>query len=256
MDQIKIGKFIADMRRAQGMTQKQLADLLSVTDKTISKWETGNRLPDASILLKLSSVLRVDVNELLAGEKFLSQEFSSQEYMQKSESNIVGLVRKLNDIEPRSKSKNIGMAAGTLLTCAAFLYLFVFSLRMGRFLDLFELPTLLYLLGIKFTIMSISGWFHDYLNAWKICFSLKKLSGEEGELSLQAVQYAGALTLTLGGLIFFLGLFSMMNYRNDSEPIWPALAQSALTLLYTAVGKIVYVILEFRMKRVICNSYP
>ena len=102
MDQIKIGKFIADMRKAQGMTQKQLADLLSVTDKTISKWETGNRLPDASILLKLSSVLRVDVNELLAGEKFLSQEFSSQEYMQKSESNIVGLVRKLNDIDRKS----------------------------------------------------------------------------------------------------------------------------------------------------------
>lgn len=50
MDQVKVGKFISDMRKKQGMTQKQLAERLSVTDKTVSKWETGYRLPDASIL--------------------------------------------------------------------------------------------------------------------------------------------------------------------------------------------------------------
>lgn len=70
MDQIKIGKFIASMRKKQGMSQKQLAERIDVTDKTISKWETGNRMPDASILLKLSSELQINVNELLAGEKF------------------------------------------------------------------------------------------------------------------------------------------------------------------------------------------
>ena len=57
MDQIKIGKFIASMRKEQGLSQKQLAERIDVTDKTISKWETGNRLPDASILLRLSQEL-------------------------------------------------------------------------------------------------------------------------------------------------------------------------------------------------------
>ena len=66
MDQIKIGKFIAGMRKKQGLSQKQLAERIDVTDKTISKWETGTRLPDASILLKLSSELQINVNELLA----------------------------------------------------------------------------------------------------------------------------------------------------------------------------------------------
>ena len=97
MDQIKIGKFIAAMRKKQELSQKQLAQRLGVTDKTISKWETGNRMPDASVLLKLSMELKIDVNELLAGEEFLSEEFSSEEYVTKSESNLVKLVDELNE---------------------------------------------------------------------------------------------------------------------------------------------------------------
>ena len=81
MNQMKIGKFIASMRKEQGLSQKQLAERIGVTDKTISKWETGNRLPDASILLKLSQELHIDVNELLAGEAFSSKEFSAEEYV-------------------------------------------------------------------------------------------------------------------------------------------------------------------------------
>ena len=138
MDQIKIGKFIADMRKALGLTQKQLADQFNVTDKTISKWETGYRLPDASILLELSSVLKVDINELLAGERFLSEEFSSKEYIKKSEDNIVGLVSELNEIDQKSRSRSIGMLAGILLVLLALLYLFAFSLRMERIIDIFR----------------------------------------------------------------------------------------------------------------------
>ena len=74
MDQAKIGRFISDMRKKQGLTQKQLADQLNVTDKTVSKWENGYRLPDASLLLELGSALEVDINELLAGEEFLPKE--------------------------------------------------------------------------------------------------------------------------------------------------------------------------------------
>lgn len=248
MDQIKIGKFIADRRKAQGLTQKQLADQLNVTDKTISKWETGMRLPDASMLLNLGAALKVDINELLAGEKFSSQEFS-QEYIQTSERNILGLVRKLDDLEPRGRSKTIGMAAGAFLTGMALLYLFVFSLPGGRVMDLLDFPTLCYLLGVKFMIISISGWFHDYLNAWKACVPPKRLSMEEAKRAIQAVQYAGTLTLTLGCLISFLGLFSILNYMRDTSVLWPSLAQSVLPFLYGALEKTVYVILEFRMKR-------
>ncbi|MCM1037967.1 MAG: helix-turn-helix domain-containing protein [Roseburia sp.] len=253
MDQVKIGKFIADRRRLQGLTQKQLADQLSVTDKTISKWETGYRLPDASILPELASVLKVDINELLAGEKFLSKEFSSKEYIQKSESNLVGLVSELNEMGQRSRSRNIGIAAGIVLISLAVLYLFAFSLRMGKFLDVFDFPTLIYLLGLQFLILSISGWFHDYLNAWKTCLPRRELSGRELKSAIDAMRYAGDLTLTLGCFIFSLSLFSLLNYRNDTDPLWPSLAQSILVLLYTAIEKTIYVILIYRLKRMLRN---
>lgn len=58
MDQIKIGKFIADMRKEMNMTQKQLADALSISDKTISKWECGKGLPEVSLMLPLCLKLK------------------------------------------------------------------------------------------------------------------------------------------------------------------------------------------------------
>ena len=68
MDQFKIGKFIAERRKAVGLTQLQLADALHLTDKAVSKWETGKAMPDSSIMLKLCGILKITVNELLSGE--------------------------------------------------------------------------------------------------------------------------------------------------------------------------------------------
>ena len=68
MDQIKIGKFIAECRKNKNLTQAQLAEKLNVTDRAVSKWETGNAMPDSNIMLKLCSILGMDVNELLCGE--------------------------------------------------------------------------------------------------------------------------------------------------------------------------------------------
>ena len=69
MDQIKIGKFIAEMRKAKNLTQMQLAEKMSVTDRAVSKWETGKSMPDSSIMLELCDILGITVNELLVGEK-------------------------------------------------------------------------------------------------------------------------------------------------------------------------------------------
>ena len=71
MDATKIGRFIGAERRAKGWTQRQLADKLQLTDKAISRWETGKGLPDVSLLLPLANVLDITVGELLAGERRL-----------------------------------------------------------------------------------------------------------------------------------------------------------------------------------------
>ena len=77
MDQLKIGKFIADCRKRKNLTQMQLAEKLGITDKAISKWERGIAMPDSSIMLKLCDILGISVNELLSGEK-ISMENNSQ----------------------------------------------------------------------------------------------------------------------------------------------------------------------------------
>ena len=68
MDQIKTGKFIAECRKKQNLTQAQLAEKLDITDRAISKWETGKAMPDSAIMLDLCDILGIKVNELLCGE--------------------------------------------------------------------------------------------------------------------------------------------------------------------------------------------
>ena len=77
MNQIKIGKFIAECRKKAGLTQMQLAEKLGITDKAISKWERGLAMPDTSIMLELCDILCIKVNELLKGEK-ISMENNNQ----------------------------------------------------------------------------------------------------------------------------------------------------------------------------------
>ena len=69
MNQIKIGRFIAECRKKANLTQMQLAEKLGITDKAISKWERGIAMPDTSIMLELCDILCISVNELLSGEK-------------------------------------------------------------------------------------------------------------------------------------------------------------------------------------------
>lgn len=78
MDQIKIGRFIAAGRKEQGMTQVALAEKLGITDRAVSKWETGKSMPDASIMLELCELLKINVNELLSGEKIMVNAYNKQ----------------------------------------------------------------------------------------------------------------------------------------------------------------------------------
>ena len=88
MDQGKIGKFIAALRREQGLTQEQLGEKLGVTNKTVSRWENGNYMPDIEMLQLLSAALSDSINEILAGERL-----SEASYREKSEENVKLLLK-------------------------------------------------------------------------------------------------------------------------------------------------------------------
>ena len=69
MDQVKIGKFLAELRKEKEMTQEQLADRLNVARRTVSRWETGSNMPDMDILIELSDFYSVGLREILDGER-------------------------------------------------------------------------------------------------------------------------------------------------------------------------------------------
>ena len=78
MDQIKIGRFIAERRKIKNLTQAQLAERLNITDRAVSKWENGRSLPDSSIMLELCEMLEITVNDLLCGEVVLMDEYNKE----------------------------------------------------------------------------------------------------------------------------------------------------------------------------------
>ena len=78
MDQVKIGKFIAECRKRNNLTQMQLAEKLNITDRAISKWENGKAMPDSSIMLDLCQELKINVNELLSGEVIKMENYNEK----------------------------------------------------------------------------------------------------------------------------------------------------------------------------------
>ncbi len=92
MDQIKIGKFIASCRKEQGMTQAVLAEKLGISDRAISKWETGKSMPDSGIMLELCELLKINVNELLSGERIMAEA-----YDKRAEENLLAMRREVEE---------------------------------------------------------------------------------------------------------------------------------------------------------------
>ena len=90
MDQEKIGRFICTMRKQQGMTQEQLGERLGVTNKTVSRWETGKYMPDLDKLQELSAILGISINELLAGERMED----AASFVKKADENLVAVLSK------------------------------------------------------------------------------------------------------------------------------------------------------------------
>ena len=106
MDQIKIGKFIAECRKNKNMTQAQLAEKVGVTDRAVSKWENGRSMPDSSIMLELCGELGITVNDLLCGEKIVMEN-----NQQKNEQLLLDMAKELEQ-----KNKTIWNAMWTIMT--------------------------------------------------------------------------------------------------------------------------------------------
>ena len=96
MNLLKIGKFIAEQRKKNCLTQMQLAEKLNITDRAVSKWETGKSLPDSSIMLELCQILNISVNDLLSGEVV-----TMDNYNKELENNLLEMVKQKQEADKR-----------------------------------------------------------------------------------------------------------------------------------------------------------
>ena len=125
MDQMRIGKFIAESRKALGLTQRQLADTLDISDKTVSKWECGKGLPEVSLMLPLCRTLGISVNEMLSGERL-----DEESYKERAEENMMDLIKENAENKKRMALSVICgtitvIAVCSLITIASYLQLSV-----------------------------------------------------------------------------------------------------------------------------------
>ena len=116
MDQIKTGKFIAERRKVSNLTQMQLAEKLGITDRAVSKWETGKSLPDASIMLELCEILKITVNDLMSGEVV-----TMDNYNKELENNLLEMIKQKEESDKKLLSLEIFIG----ITATVVLFVFV-----------------------------------------------------------------------------------------------------------------------------------
>ena len=171
MDQVKIGKFIADCRRKANLTQMQLAEKLSITDRAISKWETGKSLPDSSIMLELCGTLGITVNDLLSGEVV-----TMDNYNKKLENNLLELIKQKEQADKRLLSVEvfIGITATVVLFALVFLASFV-QMSNGLRISVMVLGFVLFIAGCFYALQieQVAGYYackecgHRYVPTYK-----------------------------------------------------------------------------------------
>ena len=142
MNQVKIGQFIKTMRKEKNFTQREVADRLNISEKTVSKWETGNGLPEVSLMLPLCELLEISVNELLSGERL-----DEKRYFEKAEQNIMSLIEE----KAEAKKKLIISAITVVITLLAGLTIILIA-------GLLEMETWLRIvLGVTGAITIVAG---------------------------------------------------------------------------------------------------
>lgn len=177
MDQIKIGKFIAECRKKESLTQMQLAEKLNITDRAVSKWERGKSLPDSAIMLELCGILKITVNDLLSGEVIMVDNYNKE-----MENKLLEMVKQKEESDKRLLTLEwvIGILSVIIIVVPAFV---------GKFLPLEEWQQVTValsgfipgLVGISFAVKieQVAGYYqckecgHKYVPTFKaVCLAM------------------------------------------------------------------------------------
>lgn len=208
-----IGHFIQELRKAKNITQRELADIIGVSDKTISKWENGNSLPDTSLLMALCSALDISVNELLSCKKLMKEEYSS-----KAEVNMIKL---LHEKEISDKRNMASMIVGIIVAIISLIFVYVINVGVDlRMMEFFvDMPSLIGDVLICTAIVLLSGA-KEYKD---VLIVLKR-----------TIIPAGTLMFLFSAIIVLVKMVSFEQYG-------PNLAIAMISLLYAVLGYLILI---------------
>ena len=249
-DQQKTGKLIAESRKQQNLTQKDLAEQLGISDKTISKWETGRGMPDVSVIPELCEILHLTSNELLAGERL----DSAESFNKKAEENIMELMKTNQKVNEKSWGSFVGGFIGLVLL---FVYIISIGGLKGDFLIRFiDLPSLFCVCGVTFLILVASGQFKSFFVGIAMAFKKTSIAVEgiskddyEKRTSYEAIKTAITANL-FGGLFGTLtSIMYMLTQITDPSSVGPAFAVALIAMFYGLFFAILLLPIRERLSR-------
>lgn len=242
MNQVKIGKFIAEMRKEQNLTQKQLADKLGISDRTISKWECGKGMPDVGLMIPLCEEIKINVNELLSGERL-----SENHYSKRAEENMMRLIE-----ENGNKKKREMMYALTYgLAIVMVAVLLVVSLWTQGFSIIYYIdpPSFIFISVMLILFLGAAGLLKDFFHAFVLAFKDKQPDKDNAyERAENAVDLAIKVSILDGVLLFLFSFIFVLRGLGNPETIGPNLAVAMLSMLYGILCATIFLPIRARIR--------
>ena len=241
MNQETIGKFVATCRKEKGITQKQLAEKLNITDRAVSKWETGKSIPDAAIMLDLCKILGISANELLSGERI-----AMENYQKRAEENLVELQQKANNAQ---KSSGLLVKLVVLVLGVLFIVKYGIGNRTWYFVDSISLE---FILIPCFLTLLCTGYWRGFLKAFVYLIKRDYCTAEMIRDSADALKLVCRSSLIWGSIGVIISTVNLMR-RHALEPEFAALcgviSVALLPLFYSLVINAVLMPLYFELNR-------
>lgn len=245
MEQQKIGKFIHDLRKENELTQKQLAERVGVSDKTISKWETGRGIPDTAIMNELCQVLEISINELLSGERL-----SVDTYNGKAEENMVNLLKDTEQQREKQKWSKVNIILNLLWIVLLGFMICILGMGGPDILWFIDMPSLILIVGFLILSLGIGGQMKYFWLGIKAAYDKDTFNIEE-RAELKKAEYAldfGIKIVLLTGILTALISFvTIMASLDNPSALGPNLAVMILTVLYGVVFSMVLMIFKARV---------
>lgn len=243
MNQVEIGRFIAETRKEQNFTQKALAEQLGISDRTVSKWECGKGLPETSLMMPLCDLLHISVNELLSGCRL-----SEEEFPRKAEENMMNLMEERR----KNRKSRIGVTIFAVLAAVCLIWILLFSSERGiiqfyYYIDILSFLTLVLFLVV---ILAAAGLLGDFFQAFAFVYGNGKPEGKvQLEQAYDAVKLAEKVLVYGSVFVTAFYVIALLGGLSDPTVMGANLSVVFLSILYGTFGIFLLLPVQNRLKR-------